>query len=105
MDLSQSLHYIINHVFLPPKLPQEDDSDVKEESALIEQCEEALRSFQALISPNEHERWAVCTKMLSKMLAMRDVSGDMTSGKVEASLESMTDRGISYSKMIESALT
>jgi len=105
MDPSQSLHYIINHVFLPPKLPGKDDSDVKHESVLIEECEAVLRSFQAYISPNGHWRWAVCTRMLSKMLEIRDVSGDITSGKVEESLGAMIDRGILYSKMVECALT
>lgn len=99
------MHYIINHVFLPPKLPGKDDSGVKHESVLIEECEAALRSFQAYIPPNGHWRWAVCTRMLSKMLEMRDVSGDIASGKVEESLASMIDRGILYSKMIECALT
>jgi hypothetical protein len=105
MDPSQSLRYIINHVFLPPKLPQEDDSHVKNDYALIEECEGALRSFQAQISPNEHWRWAACTRMLSKMLEMRDVSGDTISGKIEESLGSMVDRGNSFSKTIEPALT
>jgi hypothetical protein len=46
MDPSQSLYYIINHVFLLPKLPEKDDSDVEQESALIEECEAALRKLE-----------------------------------------------------------
>lgn len=94
MDSSNSLHYIINHVFLPPKLPQKDDNDVEMDFAIIEKCKEALQSFQAYISTNGDWRWAVCDKMLEKMLEMRDRSGDMTSENVEASLRSMIDRGM-----------
>lgn len=105
MDPAQSLFYLINHVFLPPKLPQKEDSDVVQESALIEECEAALRSFQAHLPSNEHWRWAACTRMLSNMLKMRDASGDMASGKVETSLGSMVNRGISHLKVMVSALT
>ena len=34
-----SLSYIINHVFLPSKLPQEDDSEYQKDFALGKQCE------------------------------------------------------------------
>ncbi|PQE07113.1 p-loop containing nucleoside triphosphate hydrolase protein [Rutstroemia sp. NJR-2017a BVV2] len=94
MDPSRSLRYIISHVFLPPKLPQKDDNDVKMDIAIMEECKEALRSFQAHISPPIHWRWAVCGKMLHKMLEIRDGSGDMMSGKVEESLASMIDRDV-----------
>ena len=94
MEQTQSLSYIINHVFLPPKLPQEDDSGVVEDSALIVECEAALESFQAHLPSHDCRRWAACIRMLRKMLELRDPSGDMISEKVEASLESMVDLGI-----------
>lgn len=98
MDLAQRLPYIINHVFLPPELPQKDDSHADHDSALIEECEAALESFQAHFPTYTQGKLAACTKMISKMLMMRDKSGDMMSGKVEASLESMVNRGIPVQK-------
>lgn len=80
--------YIITHVFLPPKLPQEDDSNSEQDSALIEECRAALMSFQACL-PGQ-ERWVM---MLSKMLELRDPSGDMLSKKIEISLETMKTKG------------
>jgi hypothetical protein len=94
MAEAQALPYIINHVFLPPKLPQEDDSGVDKDSALILECEAALKSFQAHLPSHECRRWAACTRMLRKMLELRDPSGDMIAGKVEETLESMADQGI-----------
>jgi hypothetical protein len=94
MAQAQSLSCIINHVFLPPKLPQEDDSGVVKDSALIVECKAALEAFQAHLPSHECRRWAACIRMLRKMLELRDPSGDMISEKVEATLESMADQGI-----------
>lgn len=45
-DDMSTLTYIINHVFLPPKLPQNDLDDLfKNEDALIAQCRAALEKF------------------------------------------------------------
>lgn len=92
----QALPYIINHVFLPPKLLQEDDSGADKDSSLLVECEAALKSFQAHLPSHECPRWAACTRMLRNMLELRDPSGDMISGKVEATLESMADQGIHH---------
>ncbi|KAF8853528.1 hypothetical protein BDZ45DRAFT_761738, partial [Acephala macrosclerotiorum] len=79
MSSSAILEYIITHIFLPPKLPQEDDSDSKQDSALIEECREALRSFQARLPDQERWRWEAPIMMLSKMLDLRDPYGDILS--------------------------
>lgn len=86
--------YIIAHVFLPPKLPQEDDSNSEQDSALIEECKAALSLFQACLPGQEHWRWVAPIMMLSKMLELRDPSGgDMLSKNVEISLEKMKTKG------------
>ncbi|KAH8676420.1 hypothetical protein BGZ60DRAFT_562097 [Tricladium varicosporioides] len=94
MDRAQSLYYIINHVFLPPKLPEKEDIDARQEFMLIKECEAALKSFQAYVPSIGSWRWAACTKMLSKILDMRDVSGDMTFEKVKVCLGLMVDRDV-----------
>jgi hypothetical protein len=94
MSSSSSLEYIITHVFLPPKLPQEDDSDPKQDLALTEQFRAALRSFQARLPGRERRRWVTPILTLSKMLELRDASGDMLSEKVELFLEAMQGTGM-----------
>lgn len=91
---SSNLEYIITHVFLPPKLPQEDDRDPKQDLALTEQCRAALRSFRACVSDRQRRRWVAPILMLSKMLELRDASGDILSEKVELSLEAMQGTGM-----------
>ena len=94
MSSSSSLNYVITHVFLPPKLPQEDDRNSNQDSALIEECRAALRSFRARLSGRERQRWVDLILMLSKMLELRDASGDMLSEKVESALEAMQGTGM-----------
>jgi hypothetical protein len=94
MSSSSNLEYIITHVFLPPKLPLEDDSDPKQDLALIEQFRAALRSFQARLPGRECWRWAAPILMLSKMLELRDKFGDILSEEVELSLEAMKGTGM-----------
>ncbi|KAI1100553.1 hypothetical protein F4804DRAFT_348467 [Jackrogersella minutella] len=42
----ESLRYIVNHVFLPPQLPQADDYKVEHEEALLESVLRTLSSFK-----------------------------------------------------------
>lgn len=48
--LRKYLNYIINHVFLPLKLPQKDDDDVAKGAALVKEILTTLQLLQAHIS-------------------------------------------------------
>lgn len=88
-----SLLYIINHIFLPPKLPQEDNTDIMEDLALTEEFRAALESFMAHLPPEDRLEWASCAKMLSRILETRDPCGDMLVENVKMSLGQMTSGG------------
>jgi hypothetical protein len=92
MDQDGALSYIVNHVFLPPQLPQEDDSGLGE-ILLLEECKAALGSYLANLSSGGHWKWAACSAMVSNMLRIRDYSGDLAPDQVEASLRGMTPEG------------
>lgn len=87
------LEYMFHHVFLPPKLPQRDDSDVIKERRLIEQCFTVLKSFQKLVAEEEHLPWQLCIKMVSKMLDMRENNGELSAEGVDKNLENLVDGG------------
>jgi hypothetical protein len=99
MAEAQALRYIINHIFLPPKLPQKDNSGTDKDIALIVEFEAALKLFQAYVPSQEQRRWAACIRMLKGMLELRDPSGDLIPEKVEAALGSMTDQGMSLTSL------
>lgn len=87
-----SLLYSINHIFLPPKPPEEDDTDIMEDLALTEEFRAALESFMAPLPPEDRLEWA-SSKMLSRMLETRDPCGDMIVENVKMSLGQMTSGG------------
>jgi hypothetical protein len=93
MASSPSLEGIITHVFLPPKLPQEDDSNSEQDFSLMEECRAALSSFQAHLPDQERWQWVTPIRMLSKVIELREPSGNMLSERVELSLGGMEANG------------
>ena len=91
--MRKDLDYIINHVFLPPKLPQKDDSDARKSASLIDELLAALRSLQAHIPEQERSEWIPCIKMVGNMLELRDHLGGLVAEKVQTTLKKMMDRG------------
>jgi len=90
---SRVLLYIINHVFLPSKLPQKDDEEGGENEALLLECEQAWEMFQHHLLSEGKSNWASCSGMLRKMREMRDMSGAMIPHKLEEMLKSMSRNG------------
>ena len=91
--MRKELNYIINHVFLPPKLPQKDDGDATKSVALIEEVLAALKLFQAHVSEQEKSIWTSCLKMVGNMIHLRDHSGGLVAEEVETMLREMMDGG------------
>lgn len=91
--MRKDLNYIIDHVFLPSKLPQKDDSDARKSASLIDELLAALRSLQAHIPKQERSEWIPCIKMVGNMLELRDHLGGLVAEKVQITLKEMMDRG------------
>lgn len=60
--------YMLNHVFLPPKLPQEDDTTVEHETALCDLAYRASLEFTPLLSDNQQRQWSSVSRMLETLL-------------------------------------
>ena len=104
--MARSLHllYTINHVFLPPKLPQKDDEEDRDDEALLLECERAWELFQPHVPLQESLNWSGCRTMLRKMIEMRDSSGTMVPDKIEAMIKSMSQKGISIPAYVDDIL-
>ncbi|KAL3419433.1 hypothetical protein PVAG01_09655 [Phlyctema vagabunda] len=94
MSASDRLLYMIHHVFLPPQLPQEDDSSSDLDHALAEQCEAALELFRTHLPTEQHLKWATCTKMLGNTLTLRTRNGDLMAERMEHALVQMEINGV-----------
>lgn len=53
MTSDYAMLYMINHVFLPPKLPNGDDFNVKHDMMLLDTAIDVLTQFGACIMPND----------------------------------------------------
>ncbi len=66
----ESLKYIVNHVFLPPKTPQEDDTAITEEHRLISSLLESVKAFSECLAP-EAKKLEPVVKMLQHLLKVK----------------------------------
>ncbi|KAG8815925.1 hypothetical protein FRC17_000534, partial [Serendipita sp. 399] len=70
------LEYTINHVFMPPKLPQEHDAGSAEKDAsMLQAIEEAASSFCEVVtatttSKEARETWISLRRMINSMLTI-----------------------------------
>jgi hypothetical protein len=63
-----TLRYVLNHVFLPPKLPQQDDYDAENDAALCRFAYEASLEFATFLSQSQQRQWSIVIQMLKNML-------------------------------------
>lgn len=67
VPLGIPLEYIVNHVFLPPKLPQLNDTTPEVEVALTKLFHDTLNSFIGLPEADQNG-WTALPSMLSILL-------------------------------------
>ncbi|KAF2461227.1 hypothetical protein BDY21DRAFT_296292 [Lineolata rhizophorae] len=67
MAFDPYLKYIFHHVFLPPRLPQQDDNDRYADLALVECVKKSLREFKQLFHLNAREAVVRGRSMLSRL--------------------------------------
>jgi hypothetical protein len=99
LDL-QDLNYIINHVFLPLKLPQKHDADSsRKDGVLLSYVAETARSFCAKLGSSGNDTilsalpaWQVATRMLENAAHLHQQQY-LLEAEVEAALVGMRKNG------------
>lgn len=86
--------YLLHHVFLPPKLPQEDDYNASHESALLDGVIDALALFQEYSHGQESEVVDSVKVMLTRLRATRDCHGDVNHVELQKALEELENSGM-----------
>jgi hypothetical protein len=86
--MDKDLEYVIHHVFLPPKLPERDDSSSKNDLLLTQLVKDALKSAAARLGDDQCPS---LSSMLNIMLYEGD--GPMSTIKLSNSLKSMKENG------------
>lgn len=72
-DLNK-LHYAVNHVFLPPKLPQEDDLTTAREHGLCSIVHLAAETYGKYLPFTQKAAWERIVKMLKNVRDSQDTS-------------------------------
>jgi len=71
---SEDVLYALNHVFLPPKLPQEEDHGPDRDVALCRFIYEACQEFlEVLPSQDQQRKWSTVVQMLKNLLESTQV--------------------------------
>jgi len=96
------LKYLVDHIFLPPKLPQKCDPDAhRHDGVLVDYVASTSRVFQHIYSvrtPSEDLKvWDVLSRMLVNMRTLYDFDdGGVVRSKLLAVLERMEVSGESH---------
>jgi hypothetical protein len=81
---------MIRHVFLPPQLPQEDDSDPLFEDALLNTVFDALQAFGRLINEDIID---LIGSMIGNLRTVRDELGAIDEEKLKNVLQDLPKGG------------
>jgi hypothetical protein len=90
------LEYIINHVFLPLKLPQGSDHSVDNELALSQAVFDAALIFSDGLLSDEQWLWTTSLKMLRNLKDSVRFS-TMSTNEVEYQINTMDNEGLLFS--------
>lgn len=86
----ETLQYIVNHVFLPPQLPQASNENLDHETGLINVVLDAAKAFNALLPDDD-----VCKSIISMVTdlsELRDNSSSINEAKLKATFEKLVSK-------------
>jgi hypothetical protein len=89
------LEYIINHVFCPLKLPQENDHSLEDDLALSQAVVDAALAFTDQLPPDKRLLWMSSLKMLRNLKDSIGLSV-LSANEVISQIGAMYNKGSSF---------
>ncbi len=102
-DLERKLLYQVNHVFLPPQVPQEDDTDLILENALVSEVLYSLSAFGESLGDARPTAIDTCLGMLRQMLNLRMPWNELHLDKLEREIHQLKSAGMCYPAVVPPA--
>lgn len=93
MALEEGL-YLFHHIFLPPKLPQEDDYNPKYDNVLLDKVIEALRNFSCYFTSQDASILDTATRAVSRLRDIAGHHGDVNEEELKKAIEQLCGEGI-----------
>lgn len=87
------MRYMFHHVFLPPKLPQEDDYNPEYELALLDSVIQALERFRTCVPVKQDGVFASVIEMVCRLKSQAGFHGDVNEGKLLQNLQKLSHDG------------
>ena len=91
MDYRNALSYVLNHVFLPPKLPQEEDSNLANDIFLCRFVYNASCTFTGFLTETQQSQWSVVCQILKMLLRN---TKDLNKNVIVRNMLSLEDGGL-----------
>ena len=88
------IQYLFNHIFLPGKLPQQDDYNSAYEIVLLDTVIEALSQFQKHVSLQEADSCSTAITMATRLRKMYNHHGGMDKVELTRALEDFSRKGV-----------
>jgi hypothetical protein len=92
-----AIMYIIHHIFLPSKLPQEDDFNPQHESILLDTTSHALQMFKAAVGYGQQGIIESVIATINNLRIVRDDSGFINEGELQSALRKLPKNGMFFS--------
>lgn len=83
------LDFLINHLFLLPKLPQADDRDDDLDKALLCLVTESLAQFVTHLPSHQQSATRTVLAAVEQMTTLRDIKGSVDEAKLLEALETL----------------
>ncbi|KAJ9492030.1 hypothetical protein VN97_g1201 [Penicillium thymicola] len=77
LETPQDILYLFHHIFLPPKLPQEEDYHAEREILLIDVVLDALHSFKVFLLEADAEVIDLATTMIARLRQIHGLNGEV----------------------------
>lgn len=84
MSTITPLKYMVNHVFLPPKLPLQDDANLKFDADLCAELIGAATEFAKYLQGFAKQKWAPIIQMLKNVQDTIEMTGDSLSRTISS---------------------
>lgn len=85
--------YMFRHVFLPPQLPQKDDSDPQLEKTLLDTLCSVIQMFKSDAAHGQQDVVQSASDMMEVCRSVRDNSGSISESKLKGALQDLCKKG------------
>lgn len=86
---TEEVSYLANHLFLPPQLPQETDSALSFDNALIRLTKLSLKQLGKLVPSDQALAFAHVSFAISKIVDIRDGDGAVDGPKLVKAFQNL----------------